>query len=96
MIGPGAVAEVVAEAAAFARAADAPLALVDLEDAVGRRLSINLGAYGTLVARKARFEEMVLPEDVGEALRDILELDDGQTDKVVTELRDTLERSRTL
>ncbi len=72
VICPGAVAEVVAEAAAFARAAGTPLALADLEDAVGRRLSINLGAYGTLVARKARFEEMVLPEDVGEALRDMI------------------------
>jgi SpoVK/Ycf46/Vps4 family AAA+-type ATPase len=72
VIGPGSVAEVVAEAASFARASNAPLTTGDLEDAVGRRLSIHLGAYGSLVARKARFEEMVLPDDVVEALHDMI------------------------
>ena len=72
VIGPGAIAEVVAEAATFARAAGAGVDGAALEEAVGRRLSIHLGAYGTLVARKARFEEMVLPEDVLETLHDMI------------------------
>jgi hypothetical protein len=72
VIGPGAIAEVSAEAAVFARAAGSPVDGAALEEAVGRRLTIHLGAYGTLVARKARFEEMVLPEEVVEALRDMI------------------------
>ncbi|MBZ0233658.1 MAG: ATP-binding protein, partial [Deltaproteobacteria bacterium] len=43
-----------------------------LEDAVTRRLSIRLGAFGSVLTRKARFEEMVLPDDVVEALRDMI------------------------
>jgi hypothetical protein len=72
VIGAGAITEVVTEARAFARAAgrtlDAPL----LEEAVSRRLSIHLGHYASLVARKARFEEMVLPDEVVETLRDMI------------------------
>ncbi len=72
VIGPGAIAEVVAEAGAFARAGGAALDPASLDDAVGRRLTIHLGAYGSVVARKARFEEMVLPEEVLEAMRDMI------------------------
>jgi len=72
VLGPGAIAEVAAEAAAFARASGTPVDRATLEESIGRRLSIHLGAYGTLVARKARFEEMVLPEDVIETLHDMI------------------------
>jgi hypothetical protein len=72
VIGPGAIAEVVTEANAFARASGTTVDRATVEEAVGRRLSIHLGAYGTLVARKSRFEEMVLPEDVIEALHDMI------------------------
>jgi len=43
--------------------------------------------------KKRQYIDRYLPH-IGEALRDILELDEGQTDRVVAELRDTLERSR--
>ncbi len=72
VIGPGAIAEVAREAGAFAVARGGAIDRGTLEDAVGRRLSIRLGAFGTVINRKARFEEMVLPEDVVEAMRDMI------------------------
>jgi DNA topoisomerase-6 subunit B len=43
--------------------------------------------------KKRQYIDKYIPH-IGEALRDILALDPKQTDKVVAELRDTLERSR--
>ncbi|HEY0191935.1 MAG TPA: ATP-binding protein [Kofleriaceae bacterium] len=72
VIGPGAVAEVVAEAARYAAAAATPVDRDALEASVGRRLSLRLGTYGTVVNRKARFSEMILPDDVVDTLRDMI------------------------
>src|SRR5262249_18867598 len=72
VIGPGAIAEVAAEAATHARSRHANLDRTALEDAVARRLSIRLGAFGSLITRKARFDEMVLPEDVVETMHDMI------------------------
>jgi DNA polymerase III delta prime subunit len=72
VLGPGAIAEVADEAR---RAADAVGAKVDrdgLEAAVGRRLSIRLGSFGTVVSRKAMFGELVLPPDVIDVLHDMI------------------------
>ena len=72
VLGAGAIAEVAREAAGFAAARGGVIDRAPLEESIGRRLSIRLGAFGTLVARKARFEEMVLPEDVVDTLRDMI------------------------
>ena len=72
VIGPGAIADVVVEAARYAAAAGTPVDRDALESSVGRRLSLRLGAYGTVVHRKARFTEMVLPDDVIDTLRDMI------------------------
>jgi hypothetical protein len=72
VIGPGAIADVVAEAARYARAAGIALDAGALEASVGRRLSLRLGTFGTVVHRKARFAEMVLPEDVVDTLHDMI------------------------
>jgi hypothetical protein len=72
VIGPGAIADVVAEAGRYAAAAGAPVDAAALEAAVGRRLSLRLGTFGTVVHRKARFAEMVLPDDVIDTLRDMI------------------------
>ena len=45
--------------------------------------------------KKRQYIDKYIPH-IGEALRDILELDEKAVDKVVAELRDTLERSRNL
>jgi len=72
VIGPGAIAEVVAEAGRYAAAAATPVDRNALEASVGRRLSLRLGTYGTVVHRKARFTELVLPDDVIDTLRDMI------------------------
>jgi AAA+ superfamily predicted ATPase len=72
VIGPGAIADVVAEADRFARAAGIPLELAALEAAVGRRLSLRLGTFGTVVSRKALMSELVLPDEVIDTLRDMI------------------------
>ena len=72
VLGPGAIAEVVAEAARFAAARGGAIDRAAIEDSIGRRLSIRLGSYGTLITRKARFDEMVLPEDVVSSMRDMI------------------------
>ncbi len=72
VIGPGAIAEVASEAAAFTLARGGVLGRDALEEAVTRRLSISLGSFGAVISRKARFEEMVLHDEVVDALRDLI------------------------
>jgi SpoVK/Ycf46/Vps4 family AAA+-type ATPase len=72
VIGPGAIADVVTEAAKFAASAAVPLDRDTLEGAVSRRLSLRLGTFGTVVSRKARMNELVLPDDVIDTLRDMI------------------------
>lgn len=72
VIGPGAIAEVVSEAASYAAATAGEVSRDSLEAAVGRRLSLRLGTFGSVVARKSRFSELILPDDVVDTLRDLL------------------------
>jgi hypothetical protein len=72
VIGPGAIADVVGEAARFASASGLPLELEALEAAVSRRLSLRLGTFGTVVTRKALMSELVLPDEVIDTLRDMI------------------------
>ncbi|HUH04028.1 MAG TPA: AAA family ATPase, partial [Kofleriaceae bacterium] len=72
VIGPGMIADVVRESRDFARAAGLPVRLTGIEDAVGRRLTLKLGSFGTLITRRASFEQMVLPEDVLDTLQDMI------------------------
>jgi ATPase family associated with various cellular activities (AAA) len=72
VIGPGAIAEVVAEAWSYAAATAQPVSRDALEAAVGRRLSLRLGTFGSVVARKSRFSELILPDEVVDTLRDLL------------------------
>lgn len=72
VIGPGAITDVVAEATRYAAAAGTTVDMDGLEAAVGRRLSVRLGTYGTVVHRKARFAELVLPDDVIDTLHDMI------------------------
>ncbi|MBA3819640.1 MAG: ATP-binding protein, partial [Deltaproteobacteria bacterium] len=69
---PGAIADVVSEATRYSGAAQARVDAAALEASVSRRLSLRLGTYGTVVQRKARFAEMVLPEDVVDTLHDLI------------------------
>lgn len=72
VIGPGTVGEVIFDARAFARATNSPVERTDIEQAVGRRLAMRLGSFGTVISRRARMDEMVLPEDVVETLQDMI------------------------
>jgi AAA+ superfamily predicted ATPase len=72
VIGPGAIADVIGEAARYASAAGGTVDRDALEASVGRRLSLRLGTYGAVVHRKARFTELVLPDDVIDTLRDMI------------------------
>jgi len=72
VIGPGAIAEVVSEAERYAKAAGTKLELETLEGAVSRRLSLRLGTFGAVVSRKALMDELVLPDDVIDTLRDMI------------------------
>jgi len=72
VIGPGAIADVVVEATRHAEAAGTRVDLNGLEGAVGRRLSLRLGTFGQVVPRKARFSELVLPDDVIDTLQDMI------------------------
>jgi hypothetical protein len=72
VIGPGAIAEVAAESARQARASGATPDMATLEAAIGRRLALRVGSFGTVVPRKARFAELILPDDVIEPLRDLV------------------------
>ena len=72
VLGPGAIADVATEAVTMAAALGAQVDRAALEAAVGRRLSLRLGTFGTVVGRKARFAELVLPDDVVDLLRDMI------------------------
>jgi ATP-dependent Clp protease ATP-binding subunit ClpA len=72
VIGPGAIADVVHEAALQARASAAPIDRDGVEAAVARRLSLRIGTYGSVVSRKARMSELVLPDDVIDTLHDMI------------------------
>jgi SpoVK/Ycf46/Vps4 family AAA+-type ATPase len=72
VLGPGAIAEVAGEARRSAAATGAPVDRDGLEAAIGRRLSLRLGSFGTVVSRKAMFTELVLPEDVIDTLHDMI------------------------
>jgi ATPase family associated with various cellular activities (AAA) len=72
VIGPGAIAEVVAEAGSYAAATSSMVSRDSLEAAVGRRLSLRLGTFGSVVARKSRFSELILPDEIVDTLRDLL------------------------
>ncbi len=72
VIGPGAIADVVGEAAKHATAARASFDLEMIEGAVGRRLSLRLGTFGSVVSRKALMSELVLPDDTVDTLRDMI------------------------
>jgi hypothetical protein len=72
VIGPGAIAEVAGEAARYATAAGTRVDVATLEAAIGRRLSLRLGTFGTVVHRKSRLSELVLPGDVIDTLRDLI------------------------
>ncbi|HET9992124.1 MAG TPA: ATP-binding protein, partial [Kofleriaceae bacterium] len=79
VIGPGAIADVVAEAARHAAAARVGFDLDVLEGAVGRRLSLRLGTFGQVVSRKALMSELVLPDDVVDTLRDMIAMVRGRS-----------------
>ena len=72
VIGPGAIADVVAEATRYAAAAGVALDRDVLEGAVARRLSLRLGTFGAVVHRKALMAELVLPDEVVDTLRDMI------------------------
>ena len=72
VIGPGAIADVVGEARTYADVAGGAMDRDALEASVSRRLSLRLGTFGTVVNRKSRFTEMVLPEEVVDTLRDMI------------------------
>ena len=72
VIGPGAICDVVVETGRYASAAARPVDRDALEASIGRRLSLRLGTYGAVVTRKARFSELILPDDVVDTLRDMI------------------------
>jgi hypothetical protein len=72
VIGPGAIAEVAVEAGKYAEAAGRAVDVATLEAAVSRRLALKLGTYGSVVTRKSRFTEMVLPDEVVDTLHDMI------------------------
>ncbi len=72
VIGPGAIADVLADARAFTTASGQPLRRTHLEEAIGRRLTLRLGPFASVVSRRARFDDMVLPDDVYDTLADMI------------------------
>jgi hypothetical protein len=72
VLGPGAIADIADEAVRIATAVGETVDRASVEAAIGRRLSLRLGAYGTVVGRKAMFTELVLPDDVIDTLRDMI------------------------
>ncbi len=69
VLGAGAIAGVVVAAE---RTAITGLDLAHLEATAASRLSLRLGAFGTVIARKARFTELVLPDDTVDTLHDMV------------------------
>ncbi len=72
VLGVGAIAEILQEAETNAIAVAQPLEAAFIETAVARRLTMRLGSSGAVVARKAKFAELVVPEDVLESLHDMI------------------------
>ncbi|HPH66761.1 MAG TPA: AAA family ATPase [Kofleriaceae bacterium] len=72
VLGVGAIAEILDEAEAHALAVAQPLEAAFVETAVARRLTMRLGSSGAVVARKAKFAELVVPDDVLESLHDMI------------------------
>src|SRR5262245_41982688 len=72
VIGPDAITDVVVEAARYATATATPVDRDAIETSVDRRLSLHLSTYNTVVHRKARFSELVLPDDVIDTLHDMI------------------------
>jgi hypothetical protein len=72
VLGPGAIADVADEAQRAVAITATPVDRPALEAAVGRRLSLRLGSFGTVVHRKARFAELILPDDVVDTLHDMI------------------------
>jgi AAA+ superfamily predicted ATPase len=72
VVGPGTIGEVLREARSFARATGEPVRMTGIEEAIGRRLTLRLGAFGQLISRRASFDQMVLPDDVIDTLQDMI------------------------
>ena len=72
VMGPAAIAAAISEANEFANAESHELCIEQIEAACARRVRVRLGKFGNLVARKATFDEMVIPSDVGDALRNMI------------------------
>ncbi len=79
VIGCGAIAEVLDDASANAAARSESLAIEHLENSVSRRLSMNLGVLGQRISKVAHFDQMVLPEDVIDTLRDLIAMVNGRS-----------------
>lgn len=72
VLGVGAISEILDEAAQHAAVVAGALAPEFIEAAVARRLSLRLGSYGSVVPRKAKFSELIVPDDVLESLHDMI------------------------
>ncbi|WP_428267839.1 AAA family ATPase [Haliangium sp.] len=72
VVGPGAIGHVVREVRSFAVATEEPIQRSHIEDALGRRMRLRLGPFGTRITRRARLEEMVLPPDVQESIQHLI------------------------
>ncbi len=72
VLGVGAIGEILDEAAQHAALLMKPLEPEFIEAAVARRLSLRLGSYGSIVPRKAKFNELIVPDDVVESLHDMI------------------------
>ena len=72
VVGPATVAEAAAEAARSANAENRAATRTDVEGALARRLTLNVGPLATRITRRARLDEMVVAEDVAESLLDLI------------------------
>jgi hypothetical protein len=72
VVGPGTVTEATRDAARAAKAENRAPSQADVEGALARRLTLNVGPLATRLTRRARLDEMVVSEDVAEPLRDLI------------------------
>jgi hypothetical protein len=72
VLGPGAIAEIVEESAQQAEISQQPVDVDVIEAAVARRLTMRLGSFGSVVARKAKASELIVPDEVRESLQDMI------------------------
>jgi AAA+ superfamily predicted ATPase len=72
VVGPATVSEATRDAARTARAETRAPSQADVEGALARRLTLNVGPLATRITRRARLDEMVVAEDVAEPLRDLI------------------------